>query len=810
MVWRILVVGLAVLVAGIGAAQDVTPPGVDPPPKRAGASTRQNESNPIRELEVLLPHEEMLRERHAERMTKLTDERVLRAMKLGADALLKQITADCEGDPKIAAGKILDVEEVVKEPAMEGALPMSIYALLVVGRAMEDDRLTPSAKTMAKPIAKMMEIKPAFTYTMAAQASALSMLPAKPEVLTALTRTRGLLLTHMYKDGAFGYVPPNKEFANLGDGFRDNSNGQFALLGMWACDESGAVVPETFWKIQDQMWRSRQLANGGWAYLNYPEKQAKTLFEHGESSQTMTAAGVASLYVTASRLNKAVQFKPRKDAALENGIANLERNFDLMRTYMGQNPYYSYAIERVARASGRKFFGKLDWFREGAAELVATQTDGFWHDVPDAYPYGGTAFALLFLARGGAPVAFNKLQYPGPWDARPQDVGNLTRWIEKRNEKLINWEIVDVDSPIKIDWADAPILVITGHGDPNFTDAQIQKLRDYVNTGGIIFSTADGADNTFSELIKTKYAPMIAGKQYEMRVLPKDHPIYTLDIKAGGSRETPLWGVSNGARELWIHCPRDMGASWQAQLESAKENWELPTNILTYASGRAGLRRRLESLWVPDPEKLPRQKMTVSRIKYAGNWDPEPGAWVRFARNAAYAHDTTLSVATEGFSDLDARRSKIAHVTGATALAFTEAERAGLKKYFTGGGFLIADATGGSKTFVQSLEAELGKAMTGIGIFEVDLEKHPVTTGNFAGGTALKNLEVRRFCLTPENIQRKMKVYEILWEKKVVGLLFDGDVTSGLLGASHWGVIGYAPQTAESLMWNALQFAGMR
>jgi hypothetical protein len=43
-------------------------------------------------------------------------------------------------------------------------------------------------------------------------------------------------------------------------------------------------------------------------------------------------------------------------------------------------------------------------------------------------------------------------------------------------------------------------------------------------------------------------------------------------------------------------------------------------------------RNRLDSLAVDDVPGIPTVKIPIARLKYAGNWDPEPWAWQRMAK----------------------------------------------------------------------------------------------------------------------------------------------------------------------------------
>src|SRR5690242_18088059 len=113
-----------------------------------------------------------------------------------------------------------------------------------------------------------------FTYAQALQASALSMLPNRPEFRKPLTAIRDELAAGMIQ-GTFTYYtvrPPQQKMLGLGD----NSNTQYGQLGMWACEEAGLEVPSAFWDAADKHWRRTQAASGGWGYMNMLPNQRGT------------------------------------------------------------------------------------------------------------------------------------------------------------------------------------------------------------------------------------------------------------------------------------------------------------------------------------------------------------------------------------------------------------------------------------------------------------------------------------------------------------------------------------------------------
>ena len=122
--------------------------------------------------------------------------------------------------------------------------------------------------------------------------------------------------------------------------------------------------------------------------------------------------------------------------------------------------YNLYGLERAALASGFKYFGSHDWYRELATGALRQQhTDGSWQEED---PIVDTAFTLLFLSRGRHPILMNKLRFEGSWSNRPRDLANLTVYASNELERPFNWQVVSLNSDWT-DWTDSPILYVASH-----------------------------------------------------------------------------------------------------------------------------------------------------------------------------------------------------------------------------------------------------------------------------------------------------------------------------------------------------------
>jgi hypothetical protein len=222
----------------------------------------------------------------------------------------------------------------------------------------------------------------------------------------------------------------------------DNSNSQYAALGLRACQDAGIVLPReailrarAWWRLsmQEEEVKGRpsvatgtevSLPAAGWCY------GGKT---HGHKPYgTMTAGAVGSLAICSFMLGEK---NPRKEIALLRGLEWMGREFTVSANpgppeHSPDNTawmtyYWLYAMERAGLLAGVETMGGHKWYAEGVQWLLAQQKgDGSWlgalphADRPvELNAVWDTCFAILFLKRATKPL---------------QDVASTDRFHQKK------------------------------------------------------------------------------------------------------------------------------------------------------------------------------------------------------------------------------------------------------------------------------------------------------------------------------------------------------------------------------------------
>ena len=404
-------------------------------------------------------------------------------------------------------------------------------------------------------------------------------------------------------------------------------------------------------------------------------------------------------------------------------------------------------------------------------------------------------------------MVINKLQYTksffGDWNARQRDVANFTSWLTRTYETPLNWQVVAINSPIS-DWLNAPIVLITGRKNPHFTKAQIAKLREYVQDGGLVLCSPDGRSGRFRDAM-LKYGQEVVHNRYKAKICSPKGYLYTTLPERHQPRFHRFMAISNGIRYLWIVSPIDLGAIWQAHQFSRRDYWSIPANIYYYAIGKGALSNRLQSLVVRPAAHAPIQAVTMARLKYKGNWNPEPGAWPRMAKIAATEFQTQVKIENVAISSkLDPAQCPLVQMTGTGAFQLTAKQIVDLRSYLLHGGMLFADAGGGKPAFTNAFVNTVTALFPHALLNNIPL-KASLYTGSFPEGHKAQVVTYRKFYNYQHAHARKYpQMLGVRLGGRWVIVYSPQDITSGLLGTNTWGISGYTPASAQALARNVL------
>lgn len=116
-----------------------------------------------------------------------------------------------------------------------------------------------------------------------------------------------------------------------------------------------------------------------------------------------------------------------------------------------------------------------------------------------------------------------RLKYTGggDWYNDPSAEINMMDYLKKNTTIDIDeskFYSVDISSDEIFDY---PFILITGHGNINFSDSEVKRLRSYLEKGGFLYADDDyGMDVSFRREMKKVFPDQ------EMKELPFDHKIY--------------------------------------------------------------------------------------------------------------------------------------------------------------------------------------------------------------------------------------------------------------------------------------------
>lgn len=714
-------------------------------------------------------------------------EQVLRAINRGIDFLKSKQRADGRWDEFPGAPGGIDA--------------LATLALLSCDVPVDNPKIQASLKYLR-------QLPPENTYVTSLQTMVFALADSKRD-FALIRRNANWLMQTRLPDGRWTY-------GSQGRGSGDNSNTQFALLGLQAAADVGFEVPEQFWSTCRNYWTRSQGRMGSWGY---PSTEG--------ASGSMTAAGISSLIITSRELldveKGTVNGKPvlcdgaKSDPNLQAAIDWVGRNFSVDNNPGGSNSwlyYYLYGLERAGRLSGRRFFGDHDWYRRGVSYLVGRQqVSGSWNIPGGNRPAEviNTSFALLFLSKGRIPILVNKLKHPprNDWNNAPNDINNLTDFLAKRWNVKLNWQVVDINVATVEDLLQAPVLHISGHDAPVFTPQEKERLRGYISQGGLIMADANCSVTNFDIGFRELCAELFPEPEQQLRRLEPEHGVWTsLFNLTDLSNSHPLYGIDLGCRTAVIYSPGDLSCQWEyfpfkEHQERTLGGMRLGANIVAYATGPENLQDKLvERKIIPEAEEdeIRRNFLQVAKIRHNGEWNPAPRAISNLMESLQQVAKIDVIRQQRPIEILDPNfvNYPLCYMHGRTRFQLSRPEIEALSSYLASGGVLFADACCGSERFDEAFrqmikelfpgeelrpippEHELYTREIGYDLSKVEMDK---ALGNRSGPPLLEGLEVQGR-------------YVVIYSKYDLGCALERQQSSDCKGYTHDSAIKIATNIA--------------
>ncbi len=678
-----------------------------------------------------------------------------------------------------------------------GETALATQALLVSGESSQNPRLVQSLKYLQ-------ELDIIGTYAMSMRAHVWAQLPNEYKPL--LERDASWLLNAAINDphGLFDYQ------AARTSAFIDNSVVQYGVLGLWEASKRGLKIPRRHWEQWAEYFLRTQQPNGSWVATAAANKAiggagSGNIFDT-QGIGAMTTAGLTTLLIAQQELFRDREYpEPKITSAIQKGMDWLDRHFDIESGRSGYNHYYLYGVEQVALASGVRYLNGLDWYQAGADQIIH---DKRLRQGVEEYDSLKLSFALMFLSRGQFPVWINKLQVPGiAWNNHPNDLHFLSLYLSRQREEELNWQTIGINEADPSQWLVSPVTYLASDAAVTLTPKQEAAIKQYLQMGGLLVTSPDRNSRDFSKSIRALAEKLYP--DYEMRPLEEDHPLFGTWHILEKNERLPVYGVSNGVRELILLIDSDWGYTLQADSASRRDiALKLAANLFSYASGKGVLNNRLVAPFDRRVDRPTTRTVKVGRARYNGNWLPEAEAWpiqanYIFNRTGIDVEPTPAS--GEGvleLKDIGDSKLKLIHVTGTQPAALTTPQLDAITAYTQRGGTLLVECVGGKGKFSWYVLDQLAELFDQQAV-RLTSEDAMVSGTGLAGGTDCQRALYRRYSVVTFGTEPRPHLAAFLDKNGRPSVIVSHeDLSLGMLGCRHWDINGYSPETARNLMTN--------
>ncbi|HEY8666927.1 MAG TPA: DUF4159 domain-containing protein [Tepidisphaeraceae bacterium] len=307
---------------------------------------------------------------------------------------------------------------------------------------------------------------------------------------------------------------------------------------------------------------------------------------------------------------------------------------------------------------------------------------------------------------------------------------DIEKWVGWTNDQLgQRYRFVQTDfSKFSYDPSELPILYFTGWKPlPQFDDATIAKIRQYLMDGGTWVVHSNCGRPEFNESFKREIARIFPDR--ELAAIPTDHPLFSayhqiksMHVRKGKDpwKEVPpyLETINIGTRAAVIFSPIDLSCGWDANanpieggtLYDQRDALSLGSNIVTYCLAEYQYGRFFDHQKVyHQATDATRDQLVLGQIVHNGDWDPTPHGVPNLLKTVDQS--TTLHVQFKRVA-VDPEKEDIfsfpvLFMTGQRNFKFSDATRKRLREYLDNGGCMVVDCAVGSSEFDAAFRREI-------------------------------------------------------------------------------------------------------
>jgi hypothetical protein len=196
-------------------------------------------------------------------------------------------------------------------------------------------------------------------------------------------------------------------------------------------------------------------------------------------------------------------------------------------------------------------------------------------------------------------LVIGQIIHNGDWDPTPHALPNLMKYVHQNTTLNVQFKRQAVDLS-DAEAFEHPVLYMTGLRDFTFSEAQVQRLRNFLTGGGVLIADAAAGNKAFDVAFRREMHRVLSDQ--ELKPLPLDSPLYQMPyairtveytplVSAQGGKITAplLEGISLGGQLAVIYSPLGLSNGWE-QLDYAfnrgyadTDALRLGVNILSYA-----------------------------------------------------------------------------------------------------------------------------------------------------------------------------------------------------------------------------------